>query len=101
MRGEENVGGKIWKRGPVANLLYGFFASAFDVLESAVESFIQEQQKRILKKLSITVVFLTGMVFLLNALALIISDYLEKSSWVGYGVVGGVLVLLALIFWKE
>ena len=101
MRREESLSGKIWKKSLIADFLRGFFSSTFDLLEGAVENFIQEQQKRIFKKLSIILGFFIGAVFLLNSLALFISDYLEKSSWVGYGVVGGVLILLAFIFRKE
>lgn len=85
----------------IAELLAGIFSNVFDLLEGVAENFIQEQQKRILKKVSVAVVFFTGALFLLNALALFIGEYLEKSSWVGYGVVGGVLILLALIFRKQ
>ena len=85
----------------IGDLVYGIFSSTFDLIAGAVEHFIQDQQKRIFKRVSILVVFIIGVVFLLNSLALFISEYLEKSSWVGYGVVGGGLTLLALIFWKE
>lgn len=98
---ENSLGGKIGRSSVITELLYGIFSSTFDLLEGAVENFIQGQKKRILKKASIAIVFLTGSLFLLNALALFISEYLEKSPWVGYGVVGGVLVLLAVIFREE
>jgi hypothetical protein len=101
MQRENGLGRKTWKSGVITELIYGFFSHILDQLEGAVETFLQEQQKRILKKLSIVIVFIVGSLFLLNSLALFISDYLEKSSWVGYGVVGGVLVFLALIFRKE
>lgn len=101
MERENGWGGKILRSGAIAELFYGVFSSVVDLVEGAVENFVREQQKRIFKKVSIAIVFFTGALFLLNALALFISDYLEKASWVGYGVVGGVLVILALIFWKE
>ena len=94
-------GEEIGSRGLVAAVLQGFFSSAFDLLEGALETMIKEQQGRILKKLSVAVVFLTGSLFLLNALALFINDYLEAAAWVGYGIVGSALVLLAIIFRKE
>lgn len=98
---ENSLGGKILKGGVIAELLYSIFSNTLDLLEGVAENFIREQQKRILKKASVAIVFFTGAVFLLNSLALFIGEYLEKSPWVGYGVVGGVLVLLALIFRKE
>lgn len=101
MEHENRLGGKGVRSGILTELLYGVFSSVADLVEGAVENFVREQQKRIFKKVSIAIVFFTGALFLLNALALFIGDYLEKASWVGYGVVGGVLIILALIFWKE
>ncbi len=98
---ENSWSGKTGRQGLIADLLYGFFSSTFDFLEGAIENMLKEQQKRIFKKLSVVIVFFAGVMFLLNALALCISDYLEKAAWVGYGIVGSVLVLLALIFRKE
>lgn len=98
---ENGLGRKIGRSSVITELLYGIFSSTFDLLEGAVENFIQGQKKRILKKVSVAIVFFTGSLFLLNSLALFVSVYLEKSPWVGYGVVGGVLVLLAVIFREE
>lgn len=95
------MNGKSWRNGPLAVIFRSFFSEAFDLLEGLLENFIKEQQRKILKQLSKALVLFTGALFLLNALALFISEYLEKSTWAGYGIVGAVLVLLALIFWKE
>lgn len=84
----------------VASLLYGFFSSTLDFLQESLEAIIQEQQEKILKKFSILAVFFAGAWFLLHALALFISEYLGKGEWVGYTIVGVVLVLLGLIFRK-
>lgn len=89
MEREQGLGRKILKGSVITEIFYSLFAGVFDALEGTVESFIQKQQKRIIKQLSIIAVFFTGAVFLLNSLALFISNYLEKSPWVGYGVVGG------------
>lgn len=79
----------------------GLFSGAISSLLDLFEDFIRTQQKRLLKKISIALALFTGGVFLLNSLALFISEYLEQSLWVGYGIVGGGLILLAFIFWKE
>ena len=97
MRREEGLGGKIWRGGLLGELFSGLFVNFFD----RVEEYIHEQQKRMLARLSKVIVGAVGALFLLNALALFISDYLMKAAWAGYGIVGGVLVLLVLIFWKE
>ncbi len=98
---EKHMNGKSWRNGPLAVIFRSFFSDAFDLLEGFLDNFIKEQQRKILKQLSKAVVLFTGSLFLLNALALFISEYLEKSTWFGYSIVGGVLILLALIFWKE
>ena len=97
MRREESLSGKIWRSGLLADFFSGLFSNLFDL----VADFLQAQQKRILKRLSKVIVLAVGALFLLHALALFISEYLAKAAWVGYGIVGGVLLLLALIFWKE
>lgn len=97
----KRMNGKSWRNGPLAVIFRSFFSDAFDLLEGFLDNFIKEQQRKILKQLSKVVVLFTGSLFLLNALALFISEYLEKSTWFGYGIVGAVLVLLAFIFWKE
>jgi hypothetical protein len=101
MKQENNRSEETGRSSLVSDLLYGFFSRTFELLDDAIESIIKEQQKKIFKKLIVVVVFFAGALFLLNALALFISDYLEKAAWVGHGIVGAVLVLLALIFRKE
>ena len=86
--------------GLLASVLYGFFSNTLDFLQSSLEAIIQEQQEKILKKLSVIAVLFAGAWFLLHALALFVSEYLGKGVWVGYAIVGAVLVLLGLIFRK-
>lgn len=88
-------------RGLVAEVVYGFFSNTLDFIEGAFETTLREQQRKIFKKLGVVAIFFAGALFLLNALALFISTYLEEAVWVGYGIVGSVLVVLGLIFRKE
>jgi len=98
---EENTRKKGKGGALVGSILYGLFSSTLDFLEQTLSAIIREQQEKILKKISVIAVFFVGAWFLLNALALFISDYLSKEPWVGYGIVGLALVLIGLIFRKE
>lgn len=95
---EENIYRKKKNGTLVGSILYGLFSHTLDFLEHSLTAIIQEQQEKILKKIGIVVVFFVGAWFLLQALALFISDYVSKGPWVGYSIVGGVLVILGLIF---
>lgn len=96
----DNNSGKAKRSNIVVDILMSFFSSTFDLVESGIEAIIEEQGKKILKKVSVLMGFIMGGWFLLNAIANFISEYLREGNWVGQGIVGGVIILLTLIFRK-
>jgi hypothetical protein len=95
---EENIQRKRKNGTIIGSILYGLFSNALDFLEQSLSVIIREQQEKILKKMSVIAVFFVGAWFLLQALALFISEYLSKGPWVGYVIVGSALILFGLIF---
>jgi hypothetical protein len=99
---EENCGEKSNRRG--ANLLeeiaIGFFAGTISAIEQKISNLMERQERRVTRYIIISFVFLIGFLYVLNAMAIFISEYIRMGSWSGYGLVGLLLIIMGFIFRK-
>ncbi|EKE11040.1 MAG: hypothetical protein ACD_15C00151G0018 [uncultured bacterium] len=81
-------------------IVVNFFSGSIAILEQKVGSLIERQERRIRKNVILLAVFLVGALYVLNAMAIFISEYLKTGNWLGYGLVGIVLIIISFILKK-
>ena len=84
----------------LAGGLSGLLTSAVAVFARRIDALVERQERKIVKLLALSVTFLVGALFMLNGLAIFVSERLQMGNWTGYVAVGFVLVAVGLIFRK-
>lgn len=88
--------GKTW-----AEIGYGLFSQIVKLAKSYADDLIRKQELKFLKRLTIIAFFLTGMLFVLNGIAIFLNEYFQVGNWTGYVLVGLLLSVAGLISQKS
>jgi len=83
---------------------WSFLTMASEIAERWVRNIIQplingveEKRERIARKISAKIILFIGFVFLLYGLAILINDLLDVNRWVGFVLVGIILLVSGAI----
>lgn len=91
---------KIRRKVPLGKAVLDLIFSLVSVAGERMNSLVEKQERKMKKNIILIFVFVVGILYILKGLALFINDYMKTGEWVGYGLIGIVLIVLGGIFKK-